>query len=210
VNATSCVIVTADDYGYAPSYDEGIIEAAGAGAVDAVGVMVGRRPDPSPLLGAPVDIGVHLEGGEAVVDQLTAFERLFGGPPAFIDGHKHWHSTPRVADEVAAFAARGGIPVRSVDPRHRRMLRAAGVATPDLLVGRIAENEPPIPPPIAAALAGEPPARVIEWMTHPGFAGGPSAYDAGREEDLAIVIALGDRGAWETLGITRIGPSALG
>src|SRR4051794_88448 len=43
VPAHRVLIITADDYGYSPRYDEGIVEAAGAGAVDSVSVMVTRE-----------------------------------------------------------------------------------------------------------------------------------------------------------------------
>ena len=45
------LIITADDYGYWPSYNEGILAAIEAGAVDAVSAMVEREHcDPRPLL----------------------------------------------------------------------------------------------------------------------------------------------------------------
>ncbi len=40
--SVSVLIVNADDYGYHPAYDAGILEAAGAGALDAVSAMVTR------------------------------------------------------------------------------------------------------------------------------------------------------------------------
>ena len=38
------LIISADDYGYSPAYDEGILEAAEAEAIDAVSVLVRRGP----------------------------------------------------------------------------------------------------------------------------------------------------------------------
>ena len=56
------LIITADDYGYSPRYDAGIVEAAGAGAVDSVSVMVTRDGlDPGPLVETGVEAGLHLE-----------------------------------------------------------------------------------------------------------------------------------------------------
>ena len=46
------LVITADDYGYWPSYNEGILAAVEAGAVDAVSVMTEREHcDPRPLIG---------------------------------------------------------------------------------------------------------------------------------------------------------------
>src|SRR5215212_4037563 len=100
------LIITADDYGYSPRYDEGIVEAAGAGAVDSVSVMVTREPlNPGPLLATGVEVGLHLELPEELTagpragpgerdaalrglrDQLEQFESSMGQPPAYLDGH---------------------------------------------------------------------------------------------------------------------------
>ena len=101
--------------------------------------------------------------------------------------------------EVADFARKRGIRVRSVDERHRRLLRCKGVETPDLLVGRMSEDEPVLPEEIRAVLRGEGTwgwgVEVVEWVVHPGRAGGAvgSDYDAGREEDLRILLRLANR-----------------
>src|SRR5688572_16238170 len=114
------LIITADDYGYAPGYDAGITEAAAAGAIDAVSAMVGegRSPDPA-ALAAGVAVGLHLElpqewppererrraAVEASLGEHWArFESIFGRPPAHLDGHLHCHAQPQVAVPVARFA----------------------------------------------------------------------------------------------------------
>ncbi len=188
--------ITADDFGLHPSYDRGILEAAAAGAIDAAGVMVLRSPDRlGPLLSSGVAVGLHLEaeGGELTEEsglaQLERFRHLASHPPAFLDGHHHCHAAPSVARAVAAIAAGLGVPVRSVDGAHRRILRDAEVSTPDLLVGRYEERDPVIPAELL-----EPPrsARWIEWMVHPGHPdpGSGSGYDVGRGEDLAAVLSF--------------------
>ena len=56
------LIITADDYGYWPSYNEGILAAIEAGAIDSVSAMVDREYcDPAPLLESGVEVGLHLE-----------------------------------------------------------------------------------------------------------------------------------------------------
>jgi predicted glycoside hydrolase/deacetylase ChbG (UPF0249 family) len=210
------LIISADDYGYSPAYDRGILEAAGAGAVDAVSAMVDREGlDPEPLLATGVEIGLHLElaplkgrAGEgerrdAVAElrrQLGRFEELFGRRAAYLDGHHHAHAAPGLAAAIARNAGEHRLPVRSVDARHRRLLRCLGIATPDRLIGRLSEAEPARPPELEAL-----PEDVTEWMVHPGYreASGGSSYDAGREEDLRLLLEFADAEAWRRRGIER-------
>jgi predicted glycoside hydrolase/deacetylase ChbG (UPF0249 family) len=190
------LIVVADDYGYAPGYDEGIIEAVRAEALDAVSVMVLRDPDPLPLRDSRVEVGLHLEPlpQAPLAEQLRRFEALFGRPPAHLDGHHHCHaSAGRPALTVAGAGRRIGARVRSVSSRHRLLLRCLGVRTQDRLLGRLSQREPALPEELAAALGGEAlPNGLTEWMVHPGHRdpGSGSSYDRGREEDLALLIEL--------------------
>jgi len=220
---TRPLIISADDYGYRPAYDRGILEAASAGAVDAVGVMVRRgQVDAAALLATGVEVGLHLElvvpGGTrateaqrsaaaaAIAEQLASFERAFGRPPTFLDGHHHCHAAPGLASVVAREAAGGAMTVRSVDPRHRRLLRCVGVPTPDLLVGRLSESEEALPGEVEALASGdETPGGVIEWMVHPGHPdpASASAYDAGRGEDLRLLLELLDAGPLRRLRATH-------
>jgi chitin disaccharide deacetylase len=225
-----CLIVTAEDYGYWPSYDEGIFEVARAGAVDSVSALVARqRCDPKPLLETGVEIGLHLElpgwgGGPlsrgrragpgdrdralAILDQqLAQFEDLFARQPAYLDGHHHCHAAPGLAAAIARVAYERGLPSRSIDANHRRTLRCLGVAAPDRLVGRLSEHDPALPDELGPVVRGEVemPAGVTEWMTHPGHpdpASG-SGYDAGRQEDLELLLELGDREAWAARRMAR-------
>lgn len=204
--------IVADDYGYARRYDEGIVVAAARGAIDAVSAMALRMPDPAPLLETGVEIGLHLElDAGALADQIDAFTATFAAPPAFLDGHHHCHAQPLArARAVARVAIALGIPVRSVEPGHRRMLRDLGVATADRLAGRLDERDPAMPAEIAAWLAGEAPSGTTEWMVHPGRpdAATGSTYDRGRGDDLSLLLELGDRERWRERGIVR-GPQSL-
>jgi predicted glycoside hydrolase/deacetylase ChbG (UPF0249 family) len=198
--------IDADDYGYAPAYDAGIAAAAAAGAIDGASVMAMRSPDPAPLLRAGIAIGLHLEAEPGPAEQAGAFERLVGRGPDYIDGHHHVHAGEALAGAVAALALRLGVPVRSVDAGHRAFLRERGVATADRLVGRLEESEPALPPEIAAWLTGAAPGEgVTEWMVHPGRPDPStgSSYDAGRGEDLTLLLELGDRDRWAARGIRR-------
>lgn len=191
------LLINADDYGHSPSYDAGIVEAARAGAIDGVSAMVTRgTPDLRALAGSGIAIGLHLELDRAsLAEQVEMFEAAFGREPDYLDGHHHCHARGKPAVEVANLARERGWPVRSVDVRHRRLLRCKGVATADRLVGRMHESEPVLPPEIDAVVRGAGTwDGVTEWMVHPGRAAGDgrSSYDAGREEDLRALLDLAD------------------
>ncbi len=191
----SVLIVNADDYGYHPAYDAGILEAARGGALDAVSAMV-TRPGlhADPLLATGVEVGLHLEldpGGEGNAEvelgrQFDRFEAAFGRPPAYVDGHHHCHLGAGVRATSARLAAARGIPIRSVTAADRELIRRAGGATADLAIGRMNERDRVLP----AELDARPLPPVVEWIVHPGHASGTSfsSYDAGREEDLAAVL----------------------
>jgi predicted glycoside hydrolase/deacetylase ChbG (UPF0249 family) len=202
---SSVLAITADDYGYARPYDAGIAEAAAAGALDGVSVMAIRAPDPAPLRGLPIELGLHLERGTSVAQQVAAFESLVGAPPAYLDGHHHCHAELPLRASVIEAALRLEVPVRGVDRRHRRELREAGVRTADRLVGRLSEGEPALPAEVGALLGGEPADGVTEWFVHPGHPdpSAGSSYDAGRAEDLELLLGLGDRERWAERQIRR-------
>lgn len=208
---TANLIITADDYGYRPAYNRGILELARPGAIDAVSAMVEREwCEPVPLLDTGVEIGLHLElppiAGEragkrqreearaVLLAQLRRFEALFGRPPAYLDGHRHCHAAPGLGAMVARIARERRLPVRSTDARHRRLLRCQGVPTPDRLVGRLREQDSALPVELRPLVERkeEAPPGVTEWVVHPGHqdpASG-SSYDAGREEDLRLMLEL--------------------
>jgi predicted glycoside hydrolase/deacetylase ChbG (UPF0249 family) len=191
------LVITADDYGYWPSYNKGILEAVEMGALDCVSAMVDREYcDAAPLLETGVEIGLHIEfegrwgprsGAPARTSlrvQLDRFVDLFGRWPSFLNGHKHCHARPELATPVFQMAQAIGVPVRSVNPDHRQWLRERGIDTPDMLIGRTRSNEPDEPPELRALGQG-----VTEWVTHPGHpdSASGSSYDVARQEDLATL-----------------------
>ncbi len=192
------LILTADDYGYWPSYNEGILASVEAGALDAVSAMVQREHcDPDPLLESGVEVGLHLDfegrwgarsaapAKTALRVQLERFTDLFGRWPSFINGHHHCHARPELATAVFETARQIGVPVRSVNPDHRQWLRERGIATPDLLIGRMRSNEPAEPGELRNLPRG-----VTEWYTHPGYpdSASGSEYDVARREDLDTLL----------------------
>ncbi len=202
------LIITADDYGYWPSYNEGILAAIEAGAVDSVSALVEREHcDPAPLLDCGVEVGLHLEfegrwGARSAAPartslrvQLDRFVDLFGHWPAYIDGHNHCHARPELATPVLQIAQQIKVPVRSVSTDHRQWLQERGIPTPDLLIGRTRSSEPAEP-----AELRELPPGVTEWMAHPGYpdADSGSEYDLARREDLEELLRARVRERFDT------------
>jgi predicted glycoside hydrolase/deacetylase ChbG (UPF0249 family) len=191
------LVITADDYGYWPSYNDGILAAIEMGAVDCVSAMVERdHCDPGPLLESGVEIGLHIEfegrwgprsGAPARTSlrvQLERFGDLFSRWPSFLNGHKHCHARPELATPVFQTAQQIGAAVRSVNPDHRQWLRERGIDTPDLLIGRTESKGDAEPPEVR-----NPPDGVTEWMVHPGHPDSESgsSYDLARQEDLNLL-----------------------
>jgi predicted glycoside hydrolase/deacetylase ChbG (UPF0249 family) len=198
--SAAVLIIAADDYGYWPSYNRGILEGVRRGVVDSVGVMVEREHcDPAPLLEAGVEVGLHIDfegrwgrrsrnaAANSLEIQMDRFSRLFGRWPSYLDGHHNCHARPELIEPVATAAKQFSIPVRSVSERHRQLLGERGIATNDHLIGRLT-SEDPHPD---KALANLDPGVTI-WFLHPGYpdpeAG--SDYDEGREDDLDLLLRL--------------------
>jgi predicted glycoside hydrolase/deacetylase ChbG (UPF0249 family) len=191
------LVMTADDYGYWPSYNRGILEAIEMGALDCVSAMVDREHcDPAPLLESGVEIGLHIEfegrwgprsGAPARTSlrvQLDRFVDLFGRWPSFLNGHKNCHARPELATPVFQTAQQIHAPVRSVNPDHRQWLRERGIDTQDMLIGRSESKEPAEPAELRDLAPG-----VTEWVTHPGHPDpeSGSSYDLARQEDLGVL-----------------------
>jgi predicted glycoside hydrolase/deacetylase ChbG (UPF0249 family) len=204
---TGSLIITADDWGYSRRYNDGILEATRSGAVDAVSALVLRPEcDPQPLLECGVEVGLHLElqlpaaGGyqelmAAPRLQAESFQRLFGRPPAYIDGHHHCHASLPSATAVEDLALELGVAVRPVGEDHRFRLTERGIASPDRAIGRMDERDPVMPKVLAEALlSGALPWGTTEWVIHPGHSDPEtgSSYDRGREEDLALLLRLAE------------------
>jgi predicted glycoside hydrolase/deacetylase ChbG (UPF0249 family) len=188
------LIVNADDWGYSPRYNAGILEAARAGALDAVSAMVLRSAcEPEPLLECEVEVGLHLETTAAPGRQVLEFERLFGRPPSHLDGHHHCHAEAPLSAAVEELARQLDVPVRPVDDRHRDRMRERGIATVERTIGRLSEREPVLPAALVAARReGSLAPETTEWIVHPGYRDPElrSGYDRGREEDLELLLEL--------------------
>jgi hypothetical protein len=208
VGGERTLIITADDYGYWPSYNDGILEAVEADAIDAVGAMVEREYcDPTPLLDAGIEVGLHLDfegrwgsrsaapARNSIRVQLERFAELFRRWPAYIDGHRHCHARPELVTLVADMATQLSLPVRSVGDEHRQMLRERGIRTSDRLIGRTRSADPAEPDELRDLPPG-----VTEWVVHPGRPDpeSGSSYDHARGEDLDLLLKLRVRERFDT------------
>ncbi len=213
------LVVNADDLGYDPEIDRGILEAHASGLVTSATAMVETPFAAAALRAAPRTLGVGLHavldpalgraGAEAALRrQLGRFEALRGGPPTHLDGHKHAHLAPEVLPAVVAVARERGLPVRSIDAASRTALRRAGVPTPDAFLGDAARRPAWTVEALVAALAtvGE---GTTELMTHPGYA--PShartSFGAEREVELRALRDPSARAAAAAAGL-RLGTYA--
>jgi predicted glycoside hydrolase/deacetylase ChbG (UPF0249 family) len=213
------LVVNADDLGYDPEIDRGILEAHARGIVTSATAMVETPFAAAALRAAPASLGIGLHavldpaGGAAAAEaalrrQLARFAELRGAPPTHLDSHKHAHAAPDVLPAFAAVAAEAGLPVRAVDAATRAALRGHGVATPDAFLGDAARRPAWTEEALLAALAavGE---GITELMAHPGHA--PShvrtSFGAEREVELAALTSPSAHEAVARAGV-RLGTFA--
>ena len=206
------LVINADDYGLAPAYDEGIVTAARAGAIDGASAMVLReRLDPAPLAATGIAVGLHLELGQVGLErQVELFEEAFGRAPDYLDGHHHCHArgpAGRRGGQPGAGAELAGALRRRTAPAPAALQGRGdggrdGGADGGVGAGATARDRR-VPARRAGAWEG-----VLEWVVHPGHAArdGGSNYDMGREEDLRTLLELAEepalrevRGDWRAL-----------
>ncbi len=215
------LIVNADDLGYDPEIDRGILEASRRGIVTSASAMVDSPFAERALADAPDSLGVGLHvvldpplpraAAEAQIRrQLRLFERLRGGPPTHLDSHKHAHGAPLLLQAMAAVAVERDLPVRAFDARMRTALRGAGVATADHFLGDASLRPCWTPARLLAAL-DELPEGVTEMMCHPGHAPSHARTSFGkeREVELAALLDPSARAALKRRGVTLIRYDAL-
>ncbi len=193
------LIVNADDLGYDPEIDRGILEAHAGGLVTSTSAMVETPFAAAALAAAPPTLGIGLHavldpaGGRdvaraALLRQLDRFEALRGAPPTHLDSHKHAHARPEVLAAFAAVAAERGLPVRAIDAAMRDALAAAGVATTGAFLGDAARRPAWTLPALLEALAavGE---GATELMAHPGHrpSHARTSFAAEREVELGAL-----------------------
>jgi predicted glycoside hydrolase/deacetylase ChbG (UPF0249 family) len=211
------LVVNADDLGYDPEIDRGILEAHGRGIVTSATAMVGTPFAAAALRAAPasLDLGLHAvldpalgraEAEEELRRQLARFVELRGAPPTHLDSHKHAHARPELLAAFAAVAAELGLPVRALDAAMRGELRARGVRTAEAFLGDATLRPAWTLEALLASLAtvGE---GVTELMAHPGHV--PShartSFGVEREVELRALCDPRARAAAERAGIRLCG-----
>jgi predicted glycoside hydrolase/deacetylase ChbG (UPF0249 family) len=188
------LIVNADDLGYDPEIDRGILEAHAHGIVTAASVMV-DTPFAERALGeapASLDLGLHVvvpadaaqsRVEEEIARQLARFASLRGTRPTHLDSHRHVHASPGVEEAFATAAARERLPLRAIDGSMRERLRGRGAATTSAFLGDAGVFPYWTPERLLAAVAALP-AGSVELMCHPGYAPSHARTRFGREREV--------------------------
>lgn len=207
------LVVNADDLGYDPEIDRGILEAHARGIVTSATAMVVTAFSAEALGRAPRSLGIGLHvvlepgmsGGEverAVRGQLARFLELRGEPPTHLDSHKHLHAAPGALEPFARVAREEGLPVRALDAAMREALRRLGVLALDRFLGdaaaRPAWTEARLVDAVAALGEG-----TAELMAHPGYrpSHARTSFGVEREVELAALCAPSVRRAVESAGV---------
>jgi chitin disaccharide deacetylase len=190
------LIVNADDLGYDPEIDRGIVEAHARGVVTSATAMVDTPFAPEALRAAPASLAVGLH---AVLDpalpraqaeaellrQIARFASLRGAAPTHLDSHKHHHARPELLAAFAAVAPMHGLPVRALDAAMRDFLRARGVRTTDHFLGdadlRPCWTSERLASALAALAEG-----TTELMCHPGYAPSRARTSFGAEREVEL------------------------
>jgi len=143
--------------------------------------------------------------------QIGVFEMLARKPPSHLDSHHHVALHPSVAPVFAAVARERGLPARAPTEECRRILRAAGVRTPDAFLDRFyAEN---VSFETVERILRALPEGISELMCHPGFADpelrSSSTYVEEREREVEILCDPRIRSLVQDSGIDLVGFGAL-
>jgi chitin disaccharide deacetylase len=207
------LIVNADDLGYDPEIDRGILEAHARGIVRSATAMVETPFAAAALRGAPASLAIGLHAvldptldaaaSEAALSrQLARFVELRGQLPSHLDSHKHAHAAPGPFAAVVRVALAHRLPVRAVDVTMRAALRAAGIFTADAFLGDAARRPGWTEEGLVEALrrVGE---GTTELMTHPGYrpALTRTSFGVEREVELAALVSTRVRSFVQTAGL---------
>jgi len=176
--AASRLLVVADDLGYDPEIDRGILLAHQKGIVTAASAMVDTPFSAAALQAAPdtLAVGLHLvlptglgndRSREEIARQVERFEAL-RGRPSHVDGHRHVHAAPEVLEALLPWAAAEGVRVRALSDAMRQRIRQAGAPVLEHFLGDAGLRPCWTREHLLAALA-ELPAGDAELMCHPGF-----------------------------------------
>lgn len=207
------LIVNADDLGYDPEIDRGILEAHAHGIVRSATAMVETPFAAAALRHAPASLAIGLHAvldpaldaaaSEAVLSrQLARFVELRGQLPSHLDSHKHAHAAPGPFAAVVRVALAHHLPVRAIDAAMRAALRAAGLVTADDFLGDAARRPAWTEEGLIEALRrlGE---GTTELMAHPGYrpAHARTSFGLEREVELAALVSPRVRSLVQSAGL---------
>lgn len=197
------VLVVADDLGYDPAIDAGILAAHRDGVVTATSALVDGPFAAAALAAAPrsLAVGLHLRlspgaaataAGEEIRRQLDRFTALRGLAPSHVDGHRHVHAEPDVLAALLPIAVPLRLRIRALDPAMRDRIRAAGGRACDAFLGDAALRPCWTPERLAAAARDLPPGAT-EIMIHPGHAPTHVQTGFGPEREIELAAAVDPR-----------------
>ena len=190
------LVVNADDLGYDPEIDRGILEAHRAGLVTSASAMVDTPFAPRALGEAPASLGIGLHAvlapglgagaaREEIERQIERFERLRGQAPTHLDSHRHAHAEPAVLRALAAAAGERGLQARALDAAMQAALRGAGARTADHFLGDAAARPCWTLDRLLAAL-GSLREGTTELMCHPGYRPSAAQTSFGAEREVEL------------------------
>lgn len=198
-------LVVADDLGYDPAIDAGILEAHRDGVVTAASALVDGPFAEAALAGAPASlaIGLHLrlspgaaedeaEAAAEIRRQLRRFAEIRGAPPSHVDGHRHVHAGPAVLPALLRVAGPLRLRVRALDPDMRDRIRGAGGRACDAFIGD-ADLRPCWTPERLAAAARAMAPGTTEVMIHPGHPPSHVVTGFGAEREIELSAARDPR-----------------
>ena len=211
------LVVNADDLGYDPEIDRGILEGHARGIVTSATAMVTTPFSAAALRSAPVTLGIGLHAvlvpglsapafERLLREQLSRFEDLRGAPPTHLDSHKHVHATPAALEAFRAVARERDLPVRAIDPVMAAYLREGGVLAADWFLGDASLRPAWTVERLTAAIEGLG-EGVAELMAHPGYrpSHARTSFGVERESELAALCSDAVRRAVERAGVRLVG-----
>jgi predicted glycoside hydrolase/deacetylase ChbG (UPF0249 family) len=185
------LIINADDYGLSKQFNKGILELIEKEIVTSTTVMIKRKfINPKDLLSHKnISIGLHLELSletprKEIENQIKIFRKLFGRFPSHLDGHKYYHLLPGNFSKVLKIAKKYKLPVRSASSVDRKIMRKAGVKTPDQFISWHPDRKEKLFKDLKNARG-----KTIELLCHPGYFDpkSSSSYNGQRGKELKIL-----------------------
>lgn len=208
------LIITADDYGMSPRFNQAVHELARSGVITGASIMV-RRPhlNPATIQALPISLGLHLELEptsplEEVGSQIARFKHLFGRLPAYLDGHQHQHLVPQHFQAVMLAAQRHHLPVRSRFAEDRAILKSAGIPTPENFISWHPDRIDTLKERMLEARKFS----VSELVVHPGYFDPACAYPYNREREQELDFLKGQifkklLAPFESISYSQLGKS---